>query len=314
MTVRVKIVWVVVLLLSVGIVPVHAQEGRLPDQALGLLDRIIEAQQHLEQYDSYVIDGAGEQTQSVAVILGLSSQIAARSTDWEQRVTVVQVAEPNMQSDVSASVMLRDVSPQRHEKTSSFDLNGEARLVGDRLYARADVMQSGPDAPDLPDGWVLVDTPDVLALYADLRLRDLTTGDLPLADRQRVIAAAENIAVERITVNGTQADRITVDFNRDGLAMLLLPDGEGVDPLMQAMVDAAGSGFRARLVVTLDDQNNPLAIEMDLFMEAMGVDGSSLMPGEVPQGMTLDFSYSMHDSKTYSQVNTPVEPVPAPVQ
>lgn len=304
----------VVLLVSIIAYPVHAQEGRLPDQALMLVDRVIEAQQRLDQYESYVVDGTGEQTQSVAVVVGLSSQVAARSTDWEQRVTVVQVAEPNMQSDVSAQVTLRDVNVQRQEKTSTFSLDGEARLVDDRLYVRADVMQPGPDAPDLPQGWVLVDTPDALALYGDLRLRDLMTRDVPLTDRQRAIAAAENIALEQVSIDGTPADRITIEFDRDGLAMLLWPDGESIDPVMQAMIAAAGRGFRARLAVTLDAQNNPLAIETDLFVEAMSVDGGTVMPGQVPEGVMLDFSFSLHDSKTYGQVNAPVEPVPAPVQ
>ncbi len=312
---RITLVLVVIMVSTVLNVPAHAQESRLPGYALQLLDRLIEAQQRLDTYDSYTMDGSGELAQSVTVVLGLSSQVAARSTGWEQHVTVVQDSAPNIRSDVSATVTFRDVDMQRQETISSFGLDGEVRLVDDTLYVSADVTQPGPDAPELPEGWVAVQTPDAFAQYADLRLHDLTAQDLPLEDRQRVIAAAENIALEQVTLaDGTQADRITADFNRDGLAMLLWSEGDTIDPLMRAILDATGSGFRARLAVTLDSRNNPLAVETDLYMEAVGVDGYTLMPDQIPSGVMLDLTFSLHDAKTYSDVNAPLEPVMAPIQ
>ena len=290
---------------------VSAQDGLTAEQD-ALLTRVLGARAIRDGYASYVSSSHQTENQSLSVTLGSVTQTVSEVQNLARTSTVIQRETDNVSAMLNANVERHDVQPSGREVVTTYAVSGEARLVGDVLYLNAALDSGdGPEVPTVPDGWFEVQNPDD---YAYLKLSDLLDVPSILDDEEKIHAAAADVTLESVTLeDGTTADQITITFDKNGLSMIMNEPGQEIDSLTRALLDAISDDFEARIVVTLDADNNPLRVETLLTMNALGVDVYALAPDQFPEGVTMDFHYERSETEDYSDVNVPDEPVTAPV-
>jgi hypothetical protein len=290
---------------------VSAQDGLTAEQD-ALLERVLAARAVRDGYASYATSSHQTENRSISVTLGSVTQTVSEVQNLARTSMVVQGETDNVSAMLNASVERHDVQPSGREIVTTYAVSGEARLVEDVLYLNAALDSGdGPEVPSVPDGWFEVKNPDD---YEYLKLSDLENVPSALDDQEEMRAAAADVTLESVMLeDGTTADQITITFDKDGLSMIMNEPDQEIDPLTQALLDAISDDFEARIMVTLDADNNPLRVETLLTMNAVGVDAYALAPDQFPEGVTMDFHYERSETEDYSDVNAPVEPVSAPV-
>ncbi len=290
---------------------VWAQDGLTAEQD-ALIGRVLASRAVLDGYTSYVSTSHQTETRSITLTLGSVTQTVSEVQTLARTSAVIQGETENMSVVLNANVEKNGVQPNGREVATTYAVSGEARLVGDMLYLNAVLDKGdGPEVPTLPEGWFEVENPDD---YPYLKLGDLRDTPSLLDDDERTRTATADVTLESVTLDdGTTADRITVTFDKNALFLFMGETEQEIDPLTQALLDAISESFEAQIAVTLDADNNPLRAETTLAMSALDVDAHALASDEFPEGVMLDFHYERSLTEDYSDVNTPVEPVIAPI-
>ena len=306
-----SVVWVLVVVV-VGFVPsVSAQDG-LSDEQLALLDRVAEARSKYQAYTSLTRAITGSETQDITITLGDVTQTQSSVQSWESTATYVM---PEGETDNVTMTVTGSSEMTQGESTAAYTITAEVRLVDGVTYVNAAYETPDPSLPEIPAGWIAVEDLEAYPVFDSLQLNDLPLHDDEeemFDDMDLVKATATDVQVETVTLDdGTSADRITVVFGREGL-IAAFETQEDVDPTVPALLAVADETSGATLIVTLDAENNPLELTMTLLIQAAGIDANTLSPGQFPEGVLLDFTFSTTQTETLSDFNASVEPVGVP--
>jgi len=290
--------------------PALAQGDGLTEEQLALLDRVFAASEQLQAFESYIEEGAGDESQELTVTLEEQAFELLDSTEWQRTQTVINAPEgKNVDAQLSATV-----SSQGEE---TFRINAEARFVAGTLYVSAAYDEPAAELAPLPEGWIAVEDADTIGeTYPALDALQLGSiaSDEPsalLEDQERIRTTATDVTLETITLeDGTSADQITVVIGRDALLEIILEDTD--DSFQLGLFSALSEDSQATLSVVLDDEGRAVEVRNTIELSAQDIDAAALSPDDFPPGALLSFSFVGNEEQRFRQIGETFEPVSAP--
>ncbi|MBN2303135.1 MAG: hypothetical protein JXQ72_01580 [Anaerolineae bacterium] len=297
-------------------IPVGAQDGGgLSEEQLVLLDRVVQARELFESYDSYREDVEIIDAQEIVITLGDQSR---RTIQHEAASLTIIANGSNTQADITVEFSDVTVRPNGQEVTTLYSVGGEARLVDGVLYLNALYDGAVPDdAYPLPEGWFVVEDVGASDLFSSMGLDDLADDEnaSPFTDADFMRANAADVTIQAKTLaDSTPVDKITVTFDLAGLQAAMSETQDGANLLTQVLLDRLDAASGAVMTVQLDADDHPLRVDMTLRMTASDVDAHNELSAEqFAEGIMLDFSFELTTQQVISQVNEPFDPITAPV-
>lgn len=306
---------------AVGNMPTsQAQDGGLTEEQLALVERLYNATQKVDTYDSYVLQLTELQSQDLtASIAGFDmSQTSSQEIEYTQTVTL---GGDNVLMVATVSLDEAELGAQG-SNALSFSAQVEGRLVDGVIYVNAQYLEGDGDLPELPEGWVELDNLgfDALELLTDLDLEDLIddpedkTGPLEDLDQLKAIINAIEVTTETLE-DGTEVDVLTATFGSEGLMSLLAESGEMdlEDPTTVALMGMMGDNFNVTIQVKLDAEDNPRYAMFEMTIELVDLDMASLGIEGMPPGGSMSMTMANQEIRQWSNINDPaLQPVEAP--
>lgn len=310
----IRIVSVIVLTLLVG-APVHAQDGGLTGEQQALVDRVLAALEKTESYTSYVSDGEGTRDRTIIITAGDISRQNSENTLLTRRTQYT--TDANGQSNYNLTRIAHVNSSASNGAVLMYTITSEMRVVEGVLYLNAiREIDSGAadDLPDVPEGWVIVESEDDWPALEHLDLGDILNDmDGPMIINSNAILMFDqvsDITLEAGTLkDGTPVDKITVTWTGDeltaGVAAQL--EARGEDPL--PLVFDSNSVMTTTFSLNADDEL--LQIETDTTLTWNDIDLRILNPN-APEGSLFSQESSENGVVIISGINEPVTPITAP--
>lgn len=335
-----SLIAVVALLASVIAAPVFAQDGG--DEA-ELVQRIIDAAEAVESYESYNRTDLSGQTINISLVIPALAEITQTSESSTLiDSTIISGDNPN-----GSALVLITVDSSEDDgsttTTSSVVVEGEVRLVDNALYATASVLSAEGDASvSLPEGWVLL-TDDVagastLSAFDSEFAIDGSNFSFELFDDFVVgesddeedggldavlefLDIAESVTLSTDTLDdGTTVDVITIVIDgRTAFSDPALGGDLGDDPFTTALLDAVfsedGSDFELNFAI---DEDGRLVGYFFTFNVSFVTDDLSTVVDVtelgLPEGfqVSLTFEVGVEQTTLYSSINEAFTPAEAP--
>ncbi len=278
-----------------------------------LRDRILASAQSSDRYDSFMVNlvVTGDQITSAE----FDGQNIEQSTTFsnEYSVTIIRGENPMGYGTVTAGVEYVD-------QTSPFaySVQAEVRYIDGVLYVNGSYLEGGDGLPPLPEGWVIVEDPDMDLDYGTLELGRIVSWVDNEDDEENVVdslqsllEAATSVTVTDDEVDGIVVEVITVTFGWEGVFETLTESAEdmGEDPFFTLIGEQlAEEGELMTVSVSLDGDENIRANSVTFTLDVSEIPGDSL---GIPGG-TISMILSNSENTTYSQINEEFEFVEAP--
>ncbi len=310
--------WVMVLVLVlVAAAPLRmtarAQDGGgLTDEQIALLDRIVAARMVRDAWPAYTEDAAGSQAYSIVE----PEQTSIRASALEHSATVIP-GDPNdnTQAVVAASVISSVTASDGTEQNVEYTISGEVIIVDGVLYVNAAYDEPSDQLPPLAEGWVQINSVEELDAYTAVDALGL--GDLyEESDLDELNAMIEmykqyatDVTLEQTTLDdGTAVDVITITLDSAGVAEYMKIQEASSALFDLLLTDEAPDSYTFRM--TLDAENNPIAIEGVMSIAGVGLDAQLF--GSYPDGATIDVAVEAEQVAVYTPVVEGIEPAVAP--
>ncbi|HEX3052233.1 MAG TPA: hypothetical protein VHP83_16355 [Aggregatilineaceae bacterium] len=311
--------WVMVLVLvMVAAAPLsmtaRAQDGGgLTDEQIALLDRIVAARMVRDAWPAYTEDASGSQAYSIVE----PEQTSIRASALEHSATVIPgETDDNTQAVVAASVISSVTVSDGTEESVEYTISGEARIVDGVMYVNVAYDEPNDQLPPLAEGWVQINSVEELDAYTALDA--LALSDLyEESDLEELNAMIEmykqyatDVTLEQTTLeDGTTADVITITLDSVGVAEYMKVQ-DASSPLFDLLLtDDAPDSYTFRM--TLDAENNPIAIEGVMSIAGVGLD-AALFGSSYPEGSTIDVTVEAEQVAVYTPILEGVEPAVVP--
>ena len=302
------IVLMALVLAGVLAVPVRAQGG-LSEKELALLDRVYVARDNLHNSSSYVEVSVGEQAQTLTVEAGGRTQSSASVRSWDRTATVLREGGALWNVQAFLTMTFENSGPVN---TSTFSVNGEARLVGGVLYVNGAFEDAStvPAGITLPEGWVALENDGRWPVLERLGLDAYLDESSPFDDIEVIKAAATSITSEPDTLeDGTPVDLITIAFDSPGV-VAVYRSMKDLEPTTLHILDRLGGDTQATLVLALDASDTVHFVYNEVIFDASGLDPAQVGVGD--PNATVRFEMNQSQTQTYSDFDAPVAPVAAP--
>lgn len=284
------------------IVPIaSAQDGEgLSDDELALLDRAIQAVEIRDTtYTSYIHNRHSTTSQSITVALGALTQTVVTLQTTDETITRIgQGEDQNVQSLITAQVENR----QDDTILSSFIMNAEVRIVDGTIYVQAWYDEAGVNAPELPEGWVIVDDIAAYPAFSVLDLEGLNSdGDTAITDNPEMLRNAASSVSSELTEDG---EAIAILIQADGMQTIFesLPDTE---PMFITLLESVDSDDQINITYLLNEDGSLAGGSLDWQMTIENLSGDLFGLNQLPEGATITFAMESALEATYSQVNDP---------
>lgn len=305
---------VLVSVVGAAVIPARAQgDSPLSADEQALLDRVFAAREVQDGYTNYHEDATQLYVRDTVVAYQGQTQTQQQVTDLTRTAVYVQTGDTR---DFSATLTDTETSSRvqgAQEDVNTGTVNADAIYLDGTLYVNAEYAEPGPDLPALAEGWIVVDDPDADEILSLLGLGDLVEDTALFDDEALVRSAATSVTVEPgTTEDGTAVDVITVAFDGpDSVLAIMAGSSEGVNPTVEAILSVASEAGMA-LSVSLDADNNALEVSSTMVIAAEGIDGHTLSPDQLPEGVTLDLRFDQQQTQAFSDFDAEIEPIVAP--
>lgn len=297
--------WLVVLLLIVPVVQAQDGDG-LSEEEQALLDRAIQGIAAGEDYESMVRESHSMMTQGITIILGEDS--SSMTTVTELDIVGTRIGHED-ERNLSATITARVENTRDDTVLSAFTMMAEVRIIEGVLYVQAWYDDPGENAPELPEGWVVVENEDDYPALSPLNLDDLRDdGSNDLNDNPEALRDAASSASGETTDEG---ETITILIQGTGIATLMgeMPD---TNPVFSSLMEAVDDDDQITYEVLLDADGNLIGGKVDWAMTINDLDPALFGVAQLPEGATLSFSMQNTSDVTYSQINEELEPAVVP--
>ncbi|WP_119067039.1 hypothetical protein [Aggregatilinea lenta] len=305
---------VLVSVLAAASIPARAQgDSPLSADEQALLDRVFVARDVQNGYANYHEDATVLYVRDTVIVYQGETQTQQQVSDLTRTAVYVQTGDTR---DFSATVTAIETATRvqdGQEDVDSVTIDADAIYVDGTLYVSAAYAEPNPDLPVLAEGWIVVDDPDADEILSLLELGDLVEDSALFDDEDLVRSAATSVTIEPgTTEDGTAVDVITVGFDGpESVLAVMAGSPEGVNPTVEAILSVASEAGMA-LSVSLDADNNALEVNATMLIAAEGVDGHTLSPDQLPEGVTLDLRFDQQQTQAFSDVNAEIGPITAP--
>jgi hypothetical protein len=296
--------WLVVVLLIVPVV--RAQDGTgLSEEEQALLDRAIQGIAVGDDYDSLVRESHSMMSQGITVVLGEES--SSMTTVTERDVVGTRIGHDD-DRNLTAAITVRVDNMQDDTVISAFTMMAEVRIVDGVFYVRAWYDDPGENAPELPEGWIVVDDMEAYPALSLLQLDDFTDDSNDLGDNPEALRDAASSVSSEATDDG---EAITIVIQGAGIQTLLATMTES-NPMFASLMETVDDDDQIVYEVLLDEQGNLIGGNVDWAMIMEDLDPAVLDLTQLPEGATLSFTMQNTIDVTYSQINEELEPAVVP--
>jgi hypothetical protein len=296
--------WLVVVLLIVPVV--RAQDGTgLSEEEQALLDRAIQGIAVGDDYDSLVRESHSMMSQGITVVLGEES--SSMTTVTERDVVGTRIGHDD-DRNLTAAITVRVDNMQDDTVISAFTMMAEVRIVDGVFYVRAWYDDPGENAPELPEGWIVVDDMEAYPALSLLQLDDFTDDSNDLGDNPEALRDAASSVSSEATDDG---EAITIVIQGAGIQILLATMTES-NPMFASLMETVDDDDQIVYEVLLDEQGNLIGGNVDWAMIMEDLDPAVLDLTQLPEGATLSFTMQNTIDVIYSQINEELEPAVVP--
>jgi hypothetical protein len=285
---------------------VRAQDGTgLSEEEQALLDRAIQGIAVGDDYDSLVRESHSMMSQGITVVLGEES--SSMTTVTERDVVGTRIGHDD-DRNLTAAITVRVDNMQDDTVISAFTMMAEVRIVDGVFYVRAWYDDPGENAPELPEGWIVVDDMEAYPALSLLQLDDFTDDSNDLGDNPEALRDAASSVSSEATDDG---EAITIVIQGAGIQILLATMTES-NPMFASLMETVDDDDQIVYEVLLDEQGNLIGGNVDWAMIMEDLDPAVLDLTQLPEGATLSFTMQNTIDVTYSQINEELEPAVVP--
>jgi hypothetical protein len=300
-----SLLWLVIVLLIVPVVQAQDGDG-LSEEEQALLDRAIQGVEAENDYESLVRESHSIMSQGITIVLGEDS--SSMTTVTELDIVGTRIGHED-ERNLSATITARVENTRDDTVLSAFTMMADVRVVDGVLYVQAWYDDPGENAPELPEGWVIVANEDDYPAFSPLGLDDFLEDDSnDLGDNPEALRAAASSVSSETTDDG---ESITIAIEGTGIPTLLadMPDS---NPVFESLMEVVDDDDQIVYEVLLDEQGNLLGGHVDWAMTMVDLDPALFGVEQLPEGAALSFSMQNTIDVAYSQINEELEPAVVP--
>lgn len=292
---RKMIVLLLVVAVFVIIMPVGAQDG-LSDEEIALIDRVLDASDPDEAFDSYQFERGEERV--LDMTLSFAGQDIAFNESYEVTTEGYYKYDGAIESGNATSELM--VFTSNPDGEVSFSMTADVIGVDEALYVNATVVDGINPADDLGEGWLTITSADEIPValedfgFDDFFDDEEEDEDDPTEDRELLISLASTVTLEESELeNGTPVELITMLIDGDNLLEFfaeLSKEDDGDNPFTQAIYTSDVQG-EIILIAALDADDNLVgkAILMNMVIESLNLSEVDIegLPADVEIAMTM---------------------------
>lgn len=314
---RFKFCLLIVLLMSIFVSPLAAQDDGLSEEEQALLDRVLTAVASVRTFSSYSTTATVSETQDLSINIAGIEQVLTSSTTAEIQANLIDPRGEN--PNVSGTATASFASNENGEEVA-YDVEAEFRYVEGVLYINAQYANDTTGPMDLPEGWTVVDSLEGLPeqldiLNLDKVIESVMTGETDdptdaLANLQKVAENASVITSTEEEIDGVAVEAVTITFDWTTMRDAMVEDIGGEDNPIMPVFDQL-SGDIGSITVYLDENDQPVGYILNLNIDLQDIDLSAVT-SEVPAGTGISMLLTLEQSNMLSNVNGTLEPVTAP--
>ncbi len=298
--------------------PIRAQDDDPPDhplteEQLAWLDRAHEAIQNLRAATNYTSTSAGTYSVHLTLRLGDDMLTGSEFQSWKRTQTTFPGDPDTIAGMVMSEQMTREFGTSEDEAIH-YRLSAEVRWIDGVLYVQATPIDPGPDTPDIPAGWIIVEDPEEYPALSSLNLNDFIDESSIFDNLDAMRAAALDVTWEAVTLDdGSPADQITIIFGLEALfnEVYDLSDEE-VAQWEMLFASSTDEEFVIQVTMIVGADGLPISYTGTLTCRLLGIDATDFFSDSVPEGTTLDWENETTVESTITAVNTPADPITVP--